>query len=1173
MKNIEHRRDGRGTVSFRRDASHALDEATPVWGTGPGKGPIPIALVGDMPSEDDLREGLPFSGSIGKFLSWGLSEASIYRPKMWLTNVFSRRSPDGDIQHPNVQDAIESELSDFQREIRYLVEERGTKVLLLAGGAAVEAFNLAGTISHLRGSVYVWNTRTWTEATRQTDKTVLLVPTYHPGYLMRNRWTRSGKGRADFTAVWLDDLDKARRISVDGWNPPRERFNVEPTLAEVTRYVEDRIQDQRLIAVDIETTGFDPKDAGIVCIGLAHSKEDALVVPLIDGPGSYYWTPGQGQEVKALLSRLFSEGGGLVLQNALFDVPFLREKGFVIPSGAVKHDTLLLHHAVSPELPHKLGFIVSQYGDTPYWKDEFQNRDTTIVRMDQRTLRTYNARDCVVLLQVLPGLLEDLEEVGSSDVYYNESIALVEPILEMMSTGVEFDTRGQTATRQKIQRELNDVETQLRTLGGLPDAFNIGSDDDLRLFLFGIASKKYLRGEDYSKKKPGTKVRKQLEELYSVRHDTTPLYLPRGFKGRRTDKGQVTVNKQGRLSYQRHLQNRLSEIESFKKIHPKHAEEKTAIEDTLSWLALYQKWSELSKILSTYLDYPIGEDGRVHTRFLIHGTATGRLSCVAGDTEIITDRGTVSIEEFDPASGARVLTHRGNWKIVKRKLCKGIDQMHRLTLESGDSIVATEDHRVLVRDGFWKCLRDIKEGEEVIHVNSKEVTQRSEDLREDCRRVSQRGKAYYRVYREEVQRDSFDSVCGNSKGTAEGTYPGREISSILTFEDGTPESDDRENWGASPQLDRGMLRRQRLFNHLGPWEAVFSPSSGHGGDDEHSNRELSKPYGGTSHRWKSREQRFEQSCSRNETGTQESPQSYAKVVEKTFMGALFVWDLEVEDDHSYFAGGVFNHNSQKPNLQNQPKSKSSEIRRLFVAEDGHSILAADYSNLEVKVMAYETRDTILIDIVDGGKNMHDVNTRTLFHLEPSDDMWGPARRAAKIFMFGSLAYGGGDNEIYEKVILDVPELKLTFREFVEAKKRYMDSHPEYVTWKENLTTRVQKMRQVSNAFGRVRTFYGNSRDIVKEALNFPIQSAAASIINRATIRIHSRLRQGNYLTRLQAQIHDELRFEVPNDELESVAAIVKEEMERPVDFHGIERRFQVEMEVGPNWSDLEEYML
>ena len=848
-----------------------------------------LLLWGSYPEEGIKKTPFDEGGKSSRFFMWALGEAEIYFPSISKGYLLQNKAPKKQINFYS-DTVFDIASSPARSEIRTMIK-KGTKTILVLGEEAWKFFGGGtgkgqGALSNARGSVYLFDTLQWDFVERNTNSNVVtLIPTYSASYLYQGMHAGGRKGKADLIAVWIDDLKKAKKISKEGWQPPKEDFNLYPDLAQVWDFVSKALRKKPLIAVDIETTGVDPKTAEIVCIGLANDANHALVVPFIDGPVNEYWSPGDAKQVVILLSKLFTECP-LMFQNALFDVPFLRKKGFSIPHGAVKHDTMLLHHAISPELPHKLGFIVSQYGETPYWKDDFQERGTKITNMDQEVLRRYNARDCVVLHQVLPEMLEDLKEINAERVYYEESIPLIEVILSMHSCGVLYSPTKAKALKKKISEELAEKEKLLRTIANLPKAFNLGSDDDLRKLLFNEDSIKYDKGEAWQEARQGTKKREALKDLYDIRHATVPLYVPRGWRGRKTESGSTSVNKQGRLSYTRHLHKRLKELKSFKKLHVKHEEELKQITTCLEWLSIFQDYTELRKIFSTYMDYATDDDSRVRSQVLIHGTATGRLA-----------------------------------------------------------------------------------------------------------------------YR-------------------------------------------------------------------------------------------------------------------------------------------------------------------SPNLQNLPKKKSKEIRELFIAPEGHGILAADYSNLEVKVMAYETGDPELIDIVDNGKNMHDINTKILFKLTPEDEMWGPARRASKIFMFGSLAYGGGDTEIYEKVILDVPELQLTFKEFVEAKQRYMESHPVYVQWRNEIIAKVKETRQVQNAFGRVRTFYGDSRNILKEAMNFPIQSAAASIINRAMIRINNRLKTEGYKSKLQAQIHDELRFEFPLEELHDLRKLVIEEMSQPVMFKGTLRTFDVTTEHGPDWGNL-----
>ena len=126
--------------------------------------------------------------------------------------------------------------------------------------------------------------------------------------------------------------------------------------------------------------------------------------------------------------------------------------------------------------------------------------------------------------------------------------------------------------------------------------------------------------------------------------------------------------------------------------------------------------------------------------------------------------------------------------------------------------------------------------------------------------------------------------------------------------------------------------------------------------------------------------------------------------------------------------------SRKPNLQNIPK-KHLEARRPFVSRAGHTLLSADYSNLEVRVLAYETNDDVLINMVETGINIHDENTKILFGLTSDHPLWSLGRRAAKIFQFGGLSYGGSDKEIHEKILIEVPQLPLTPYQYRQAKSR------------------------------------------------------------------------------------------------------------------------------------------
>jgi DNA polymerase-1 len=249
------------------------------------------------------------------------------------------------------------------------------------------------------------------------------------------------------------------------------------------------------------------------------------------------------------------------------------------------------------------------------------------------------------------------------------------------------------------------------------------------------------------------------------------------------------------------------------------------------------------------------------------------------------------------------------------------------------------------------------------------------------------------------------------------------------------------------------------------------------------------------------------------------------------------------------------------------RGEGSDVRRFFIARDGWSIVDADFEGAEVALLGYEAQDPVIIDIYESGKNIHDENTKILFSLNESSPLWKEGRKAAKVFQFGGLSYGGGDREIYKKVLMAAPALPLTFADFVKAKEAWMDAHPAYATWREGVVSRVLETRKLYNAFGRMRIFLGHPKDIVKEGMNFMIQSVGACLINRAMIRIYDRVRREGLKAKLIMQIYDEIVLECPDEEVDVVKALLVEEMQRPFQMHGRRCMIRAEAGVGKTYGD------
>ena len=935
-------------MKFNRNCSSCRDcplrEKTRVHGEGGFSSKI--AFIGEAPGFEENELGRPFVGQSGSFFNWGLGEAKIFRYQSWVTNVISCQPPGNKIVSLEGMEAIGKCKKGFLKELKFL-SQRGIKVLVPLGATAIEALSLEGKITKIRGSVYeriLWEMNDGRLLLRESDAKMskeskkigsfVIVPTFHPSYLLRYQYKRKD-GKANFKYVWIEDLKKAKEIQEKGWTPPKENFNTSPNIEEFSSFLKTAELKGQSLAVDIETTGLSLDYGHIVCIGFARDKENAICIPLLDKGGKQYWKSSERMTIDLLLNKAFQMP--MIYQNALFDVLRLQKAGYKISMSQVEHDTMILHHSISPELPHNLGFIVSVYGDTPYWKEDFSSRIISILEMNQKEMRIYNLRDCVVLHQVVPGLLKDLIEGCLEETYYEEGILLLKPFGKMITNGIGFDVHEQKLVKGRYQRKVKKLEKELYALGKLPEEFNLNSDDDLRYLLYRIEPNKFKRiGElkdfithkEYeikcpeckkkswlndgaiiaspcprcghvpydltgkerikSKRKRGTQVHQLLLDVKKLKEQTVPFNKPKGLTGMSTPKGKISVGQPGILSYMIAVQKRIVLIDKFITKKEVHLKEKEELKFILKWLSIYNEWNEDHKIMNDFTKYKPSLDGRLHGSLLIHGTNTGRPSM---------------------------------------------------------------------------------------------------------------------------------------KG---------------------------------------------------------------------------------------------------------------------------------------------------PNLLQVPK-RAKDIRKMFIARPGHSFVSGDHSNLEVHVLAHETGEPNLKPVIEGKINLHDENTKILFGINKGHKYWNKARDGAKTYQFARVQYGGGQRSIHAKVCLKCPNIILPFEKFRKADDAYFEKYSVLRAWQENQREIARKTRTVSTFLGRRRILMGEFHEIERQALNTPIQGGAAGIVNRETIRLDNEVEKRNMKAYLVLQIYDQILYEVKDEIIPEFAALMKKEMERPLDFYGTEVSFPVDIEVGKTWGTLEKY--
>lgn len=236
--------------------------------------------------------------------------------------------------------------------------------------------------------------------------------------------------------------------------------------------------------------------------------------------------------------------------------------------------------------------------------------------------------------------------------------------------------------------------------------------------------------------------------------------------------------------------------------------------------------------------------------------------------------------------------------------------------------------------------------------------------------------------------------------------------------------------------------------------------------------------------------------------------------------------------------------SSNPNLQNIPVrgDDGKEIRKAFVAEEGCTFFSADYSQIELRIMAHLSQDEHLIQDFREGRDIHAATAARIFH-KPLEEVTRDERRKAKTANFG-IIYGISAFGLAERMEVSRTEAK----ELIDS---YFKTYPKVKEYMEKSVEVARERGYILTEFGRRRYLPDiTSRNAVvrgyaeRNAVNAPIQGTAADIIKIAMIRIDERLRHEALQTKMILQVHDELNFSVPPTELEHVKQLVVEEMER-----------------------------
>jgi DNA polymerase I len=258
--------------------------------------------------------------------------------------------------------------------------------------------------------------------------------------------------------------------------------------------------------------------------------------------------------------------------------------------------------------------------------------------------------------------------------------------------------------------------------------------------------------------------------------------------------------------------------------------------------------------------------------------------------------------------------------------------------------------------------------------------------------------------------------------------------------------------------------------------------------------------------------------------------------------------------------------SANPNLQNIPirTELGREIRAAFTAEPGHVLLAADYSQIELRLLAHFSKDELLVEAYRRGDDIHTLTASQVFGVPPLM-VTSDHRRQAKVVNFG-IVYGLSAFGLSQQLGIDPKEAQ----QFIDA---YFEKYSGVRKFRDETLEQVRHDQYVKTLFGRIRPIPDiNSKNFnlrgfaERTAVNTPLQGTAADLIKIAMIRIDAAITERKLKSRMTLQVHDELVFEVPEAEIDTMRALVREQMEKA---HPLTVPLLVEIGVGKNWRDLE----
>lgn len=377
-----------------------------------------------------------------------------------------------------------------------------------------------------------------------------------------------------------------------------DRFcNLYPTVEDVWRFCDKATRDGSIISVDVETTGEQPLNSQLICVGMASSNGDAICVPRLRQFGYPYWDAADGAKVVEIL-RWFLGNPNVpkVFQNGSFDTVVLWANGILV--NGYDHDLIYGHHIIDSELPHGLAYQASRFLEIPFWKDDVKG-DKKFLDIDDYTMRRYNLIDCLVTIRLLPIILAQVRNLGLENLY-QEELQIGKIMAESTVRGIMIDLKRRDDETIDFRKEIP-IDPKKPEKGLKPNR-DYG-------YPLGL----------------GPRLRKRREEALTIlrRVARNPKFSPRSVPQlkkllfedlnfpivKRTEKGAASTDK---------------DAMALLALHAESQDQFDALESLI-------KYRKNDKLITSYIEnMPILSDQRLHVTWKVYATVSGRFGATFG---------------------------------------------------------------------------------------------------------------------------------------------------------------------------------------------------------------------------------------------------------------------------------------------------------------------------------------------------------------------------------------------------------------------------------------------------------------------------------------------------------------------------------------------------------------